>query len=567
MNKKKFSLNEVPAKGEAILKVLNHKKELQTAESEMEDNNFIEKYKLVESVMKEEQGKNFDKLLKEEFDRIHYISDKKRLLRNINLIEKNVNHIYNWNELVKFHNPISHYTKLDYNNKFISKQLTPPQLEIINAFQNNQNITDCNISNINEDIQQNKKNTKGYQRHLSSKNLALKYSSLYSVAKTFNFTKQKKTNEDESNEFSLKKRLCYVTSPEDVKQMVGKCPSPKPKVIIDKVQLKKLVKEIKKENKSQNRKKLYKDPLIIHKQDLLLATNEGIVEPLLTSIYHQTHKDTKVRSHKRRITFRKKSTPIQTEVHSPSSSPYQQLLNYRKVKSPSYFINRTPINSITNNSNILSPTKRNRFSIERHSKKHFKERPLSSNVYFYNNKSCINLNNDNNVYKNSPLFDLNNQAEPNNTEYIPFTNKFFHSPQIKTMIKHNIKTKNVTSKKQKQNNIYIISSPHVNVPKTPRPFSVSFSNEKNISKHSSSKLIRSSNKSSNKQPIINSYYFNDCIDTSFVEDDQQTPFRISSVSYFNTKSNIFNRGLRLLNNSYNNSIKKPQDKWNALFKS
>ena len=556
MNNKKFSLNEIPAKGEAILKVLNRKKEIQTSESEMEDNNFIEKYKLVESVMKEEQGKNFDKLLKEEFDRIHYISDKKRLLRNIHLIEQNVNHIYNWNELVKFHNPISHYTKLDYNNKFISKQLTPPQLEVINAFQNNQNITDCNVSNINEDVQQNKKNTKGYQRHLSSKNLALKYSTLYSVAKTFNFTKQKKTNEDKSNEFSLKKRLCYVTSPEDIKQMVGKCPSPKPKIVIDKVELKKLVREIKKENKSQNRKKLYKDPLIIHKQDLLLATNEGIVEPLLTSIYHQTHKETKMRSHKRRITFRKKITPIQTDVNS--SSAYQQLLNYRKMKRPLYFTNRT-------HNNIFFPTKTNRFS-ERRSKKHFKERPLSSLVHYnYNNKSCINLNVCNHKYKNSPLFDINNQEKSINKEHIPFNNKHFHTPQIKNINKHNVKIQTVPFKKQ--NNIYVISSPHVNVSKTPRPFSASFSNEKNISKRSSSKQIRNSNKSPNKQPIINSYYFNDCIDTSFIEDDQQTPFRISSVSYFNTKSNIFNRNSSILNNSFINSVKKPKDKWNALFKS
>ena len=70
-----------------------------------------EKIDFLEGLSKGKQKAAFENLIKEEADRIDMINKQKKKLKNINLLEKNIEGLYNWKTLFNNSRPISSYTK------------------------------------------------------------------------------------------------------------------------------------------------------------------------------------------------------------------------------------------------------------------------------------------------------------------------------------------------------------------------------------------------------------------------------------------------------------------------
>ena len=72
-----------------------------------------EKFEFLDSVVGGKQKENFENLIKEEADRIDMINKQKANLKNINLIEKNIEGLYDWKTLFNNSRPLSAYTQLN----------------------------------------------------------------------------------------------------------------------------------------------------------------------------------------------------------------------------------------------------------------------------------------------------------------------------------------------------------------------------------------------------------------------------------------------------------------------
>ena len=70
-----------------------------------------EKFEFLDSVVNGEQKKNFENLIKEEADRIDMVNKQKANLKNINLIETDIEGLYDWKTLFNNSRPLSAYTR------------------------------------------------------------------------------------------------------------------------------------------------------------------------------------------------------------------------------------------------------------------------------------------------------------------------------------------------------------------------------------------------------------------------------------------------------------------------
>ena len=89
-----------------------------------ESNNSIssrEKIDFLEGLSKGKQKAAFENLIKEEADRIDMINKQKKKLKNINLLENEIEGLYDWKTLFNHSRPISSYTKISKKTKKIEE--------------------------------------------------------------------------------------------------------------------------------------------------------------------------------------------------------------------------------------------------------------------------------------------------------------------------------------------------------------------------------------------------------------------------------------------------------------
>ena len=89
-----------------------------------ESNNSIssrEKIDFLEGLSKGKQKAAFENLIKEEADRIDMINKQKKKLKNINLLETDIEGLYDWKTLFNHSRPISSYTKISKKTKKIEE--------------------------------------------------------------------------------------------------------------------------------------------------------------------------------------------------------------------------------------------------------------------------------------------------------------------------------------------------------------------------------------------------------------------------------------------------------------
>ena len=104
----------------------NNKKDLSNSSSSLnelsESSNSIssrEKIDFLEGLSKGKQKAAFENLIKEEADRIDMINKQKKKLKNINLLEEDIEGLYDWKTLFNHSRPISSYNKISKKKKKI----------------------------------------------------------------------------------------------------------------------------------------------------------------------------------------------------------------------------------------------------------------------------------------------------------------------------------------------------------------------------------------------------------------------------------------------------------------
>ena len=298
-----------------------------TESEDIESSNSVsskEKFEFLDSVVGGKQKENFENLIKEEADRIDMINKQKANLKNINLIEKNIEGLYDWKTLFNNSRPLSAYTQLnnqkakkasiDNNNQFSFPvaliDAPPEEVELYipnpNNYANTANVKNNKNRPIHFSTKQKKKNSKiayAHSRKSSSNVFNRKFSS-----RSLNKDNQHNERQYGSNctrpKSMYSQRLpgetFYLSQAfseyynEDLKTFSEKFPLLKAKIKVNPKKLQKALKDIKKQTiiRENNLKKVkLQDDLVLTKQEIIIAGMGGNAKPLLKSIYRQTHPD------------------------------------------------------------------------------------------------------------------------------------------------------------------------------------------------------------------------------------------------------------------------------------
>ena len=299
-----------------------------TESEDIESSNSVsskEKFEFLDSVIGGKQKENFENLIKEEADRIDMINKQKANLKNINLIEKNIEGLYDWKTLFNNSRPLSAYTQL--NNQKAKKasvenknqfsfpvaliDAPPEEVELYipnpNNYANTANVKNNKNRPIHFSAKQKKKSSKkisyAHSRKSSSNVFNRKFSS-----RSLNKDNQHNEKQYGSNctrpKSMYSQRLpgetFYLSQAfseyynEDLKTFSEKFPLLKAKIKVNPKKLQKALKDIKKQTiiRENNLKKVkLQDDLVLSKQEIIIAGMGGNAKPLLKSIYRQTHPD------------------------------------------------------------------------------------------------------------------------------------------------------------------------------------------------------------------------------------------------------------------------------------
>ena len=299
-----------------------------TESEDIESSNSVsskEKFEFLDSVVGGKQKENFENLIKEEADRIDMINKQKANLKNINLIEKNIEGLYDWKTLFNNSRPLSAYTQL--NNQKAKKasvenknqfsfpvaliDAPPEEVELYipnpNNYANTANVKNNKNRPIHFSAKQKKKSSKkisyAHSRKSSSNVFNRKFSS-----RSLNKDNQHNEKQYGSNctrpKSMYSQRLpgetFYLSQAfseyynEDLKTFSEKFPLLKAKIKVNPKKLQKALKDIKKQTiiRENNLKKVkLQDDLVLSKQEIIIAGMGGNAKPLLKSIYRQTHPD------------------------------------------------------------------------------------------------------------------------------------------------------------------------------------------------------------------------------------------------------------------------------------
>ena len=299
-----------------------------TESEDIESSNSVsskEKFEFLDSVVGGKQKENFENLIKEEADRIDMINKQKANLKNINLIEKNIEGLYDWKTLFNNSRPLSAYTQL--NNQKAKKasvenknqfsfpvaliDAPPEEVELYipnpNNYANTANVKNNKNRPIHFSAKQKKKSSKkisyAHSRKSSSNVFNRKFSS-----RSLNKDNQHNEKQYGSNctrpKSMYSQRLpgetFYLSQAfseyynEDLKTFSEKFPLLKAKIKANPKKLQKALKDIKKQTiiRENNLKKVkLQDDLVLSKQEIIIAGMGGNAKPLLKSIYRQTHPD------------------------------------------------------------------------------------------------------------------------------------------------------------------------------------------------------------------------------------------------------------------------------------
>ena len=283
-----------------------------------------EKFDFLNSVVNGKQKENFENLIKEEADRIDMINQQKSNLKNINLIETNIDGLYDWKTLFNNSRPLSSYTQLDqkkqkcetevqnnYNFPVALIDAPPEEVELYIPNPNNygKNLKNTKNKNNHQVTFKNKKKssngltiTVSHSRKQSCMNLNQKGSSL-SLNKCNGEIIEKNHNSNctrpksmysprtPGERFYLSKAFSDYYN-EDLKTFSEKFPLLKAKIKVNPKKLQKTLKDIKKQTiiREINLQKVKSlDNLALSKQQIIIAGMGGNAKPLLKSIYRQIH--------------------------------------------------------------------------------------------------------------------------------------------------------------------------------------------------------------------------------------------------------------------------------------
>ena len=312
-----------------------------------EDLKNINKEKFLDAIGEKDSKDAFDNILKEEFNRIQKVDEKKKYLCNINLLEKDLGDLYDWQNLFNNSRPLSSYTTIKKPKKNIIEdnklQEFKSPIALVDLPEDQMNIY-FGKNFIGSPKKESNKKSNETITTINSKNKAKKTKKLYNHT-TINCEKNKKSplkekipkkinknlnnNTDIPNSISSSDRKkidrfkninhnvrpMSVFSPrppmasfyfsssfsdyykEDLKSFVKKMPILKAKVKSNSIGLKKEIKtqrilSANKENKLSNI--LQKEQLDLEKQDLIIAAERKNPVPLLKSIFKQTNPDKEI---------------------------------------------------------------------------------------------------------------------------------------------------------------------------------------------------------------------------------------------------------------------------------
>ena len=290
-----------------------------------ESNNSIssrEKIDFLEGLSKGKQKAAFENLIKEEADRIDMINKQKKKLKNINLLETDIEGLYDWKTLFNHSRPISSYTKISKKAKKIEETKTddfkfPVVLVDLpeNEFKHYLQTAETPIPK--KEKEKDKKNEKNYSNEKKNK-INEKKRPQTSVKRnlTYNDNNQseKKTKKkgncvrpmsvysqrDQDDIFYFSQTFSDYYK-EDLKTFAEKMPILKAKIKQDPSRLKSAIKKAHKQTKIREEnlnKILVSDDLILNRQEVIIAGKGGNAMPLLKSIYEQIHADQPIENHK-----------------------------------------------------------------------------------------------------------------------------------------------------------------------------------------------------------------------------------------------------------------------------
>ena len=314
-----------------------------------------EKINFLEALTNGNQKKTFENIIKEEADRIDMINKQKKNLKNINLIEKNIEGLYDWKTLFNHSRPLSSYTKFNPKNIQIKKEEEKKEDKfkfpvVLVDLQENQMNMFFN-DNINGNTSNKKKLMKQQLEHMQRMNkmkMNDRKSNINSNSSNISHKKGISNNNSFQRSSTRNKSIRSVRSASasasrNKKPIEGNCVRPmsvytrrNPKdtfyfsqTFSDyyKEDLKDFVKKIPllrakisaKPNKLQNtlinseKKSLLKeeklketianDDLLLTKQEVIIAGKLGNAQPLLKSIYKQIHPEDEIEKNNTKMYF------------------------------------------------------------------------------------------------------------------------------------------------------------------------------------------------------------------------------------------------------------------------
>ena len=314
-----------------------------------------EKINFLEALTNGNQKQTFENIIKEEADRIDMINKQKKNLKNINLIEKNIEGLYDWKTLFNHSRPLSSYTKFNPKNIQIKKEEEKKEDKfkfpvVLVDLQENQMNMFFN-DNINGNTSNKKKLMKQQLEHMQRMNkmkMNDRKSNINSNSSNISHKKSISNNNSFQRSSTRNKSIRSVRSASasasrNKKPIEGNCVRPmsvytrrNPKdtfyfsqTFSDyyKEDLKDFVKKIPllrakisaKPNKLQNtlinseKKSLLKeeklketianDDLLLTKQEVIIAGKLGNAQPLLKSIYKQIHPEDEIEKNNTKMYF------------------------------------------------------------------------------------------------------------------------------------------------------------------------------------------------------------------------------------------------------------------------
>ena len=291
-----------------------------------ESNNSIssrEKIDFLEGLSKGKQKAAFENLIKEEADRIDMINKQKKKLKNINLLENEIEGLYDWKTLFNHSRPISSYTKISKKTKKIEETKNddfkfPVVLVDLpeNEFKHYLQTTETPIPNKEKDKKKEKKEKNLEKNKINEKKekkrpqTSIKRN-LTSIDNSQNEKKIKKkgncvrpmsvySQRDQDDIFYFSQTFSDYYK-EDLKTFSQKMPILKAKIKQDPSRLKSAIKKAHKQTKIREEelnKILISDDLLLNRQEVIIAGKGGNAMPLLKSIYEQIHADQPIENHK-----------------------------------------------------------------------------------------------------------------------------------------------------------------------------------------------------------------------------------------------------------------------------